>query len=162
MTRYSLYSLLYALHRSYKPSDDSKMVNETRCSKREMLEAVDGYMFLDYNTTGIDRRYDETFIDSGKTRQQWWKKYNATKHATVYGQVMTNFNAVVDPIVTEIYPLLCMKYSGFISPSLNKCEVWNIQVSSVHLLTNFLFLSGVILHFSVCLRRGMDVCPSAR
>ena len=116
MTRYSL---LHALHRSYKPSDDSKMVNETRCSKREMLDAVDGYMFLDYNTTGIDRRYDETFIDSGKTRQQWWKKYNATKHATVYGQVMTNFTAVV----TEIHPLLCMKYSGFISPSLDKCEV---------------------------------------
>ena len=60
---------------------------EEACTPEEMLRAVDGYMFLDYNTTQKQRSFDETVTINGTTRKEWWEEYNRTDHATVFGQV---------------------------------------------------------------------------
>ena len=73
-------------HRSKKRTTASG-VTEEACSEQEMLRAIDGYMFLDYNTTQRHRSTDDTKILNGVKRRDWWKAYNATDHATVYGQV---------------------------------------------------------------------------
>ena len=64
-----------------------KDASEEACTEEEMLRAINGYMFLDYNTTQKQRSTDDTETISGLNRKDWWKAYNATNHATVYGQV---------------------------------------------------------------------------
>ena len=64
-----------------------KDATEEACTEEEMLRAINGYMFVDYNTTQKQRSTDETVIISGRKRNDWWKDYNRTEHATVYGQV---------------------------------------------------------------------------
>ena len=67
---------------------------EEACTPGEMLKAIDGYMFLDYNTTQRQRSVDETVTISGMKRKDWWKAYNSTDHATVFGQVQMIFGKI--------------------------------------------------------------------